>query len=42
VHVPLAGLPFGTPVHLQAATLEPSFLVPPYVMTNVATGTFYY
>lgn len=42
VHVPLAGLPFGTPVHLQAATLDPAFPVPPYVMTNVATGTFYY
>jgi len=42
VHVPLSGLPYGTAVHLQAATIDPAAPVLPYRMTNVATGTFYF
>jgi hypothetical protein len=38
----LANLPFGTEVHVQAATLGPGAPAPPYAMTNVATGTFYF
>ena len=38
----IAGLPFATPIYLQAATMDPATGMLPYVMSNVATGTYYY
>ena len=40
--VPISNLPFGTAVHIQAATLPPSLPALPYTMSPVASGTFYY
>lgn len=42
IHLPLAGLPYGTAVYLQAATVDPAAPALPYVMTNAAAATFYF
>jgi hypothetical protein len=42
VHLPLAGLPYGTAIYLQAATLDPAVPVLPYAMTNVGSATYYF
>ena len=39
--LPISNLPFGTPIHVQAATLPPGSGLP-YTMSTVASGTFYY
>ncbi|MEM7308383.1 MAG: matrixin family metalloprotease [Planctomycetota bacterium] len=42
VDIGVAGLPFGTPLFVQAATIDGAAPALPYVMSNVAGGTFYY
>jgi hypothetical protein len=42
VHLPLAGLPFGTPLHFQAAVLDGAVPALPLEATGVAGGVFYF
>jgi hypothetical protein len=42
VSCPIAGLPFATAVYFQAAVLDPVTGATPWVVSNVASGTYYY